>query len=218
VLIDVDTIPGDSRRIVASLYETYRDARQHERAQEIREEIHETAAHHSGSEAAPMPERYARVDPSTCQERERTGGGAASRDLGGALGAENLTARVWRCGPGHEMAYHRHRAQQECSQLVSGGPQEVLIEAEPVVVNDGGWLRLPKDTTRKIQNHTDREAIWLTIGAPPGDGIRDGVRIDIATGQEIPRSDPARSRAAAPVRSPAADAARPRPAGDPTAR
>jgi hypothetical protein len=56
-----------------------------------------------------------------------------------------------------------------------------------VVVNDGEWLRLPKDTRRKIQNHTDREATWLTIGAPPGDGIMDGVRIDIATGEEIPR-------------------------------
>jgi uncharacterized cupin superfamily protein len=60
-----------------------------------------------------MPERYAKVDPATLQERERKGGGAASRDLGGALGAENITARVWRFGPGHEMAYHRHKAQEE---------------------------------------------------------------------------------------------------------
>lgn len=134
-----------------------------------------------------MPERYAKVDPATLQERERKGGGAASRDLGGALGAENIAARVWRFGPGHEMAYHRHRAQEEFYHLVSGGPQEVLVEGEVVVVNDGEWLRLPKDTRRKIQNHTDRDATWLTIGAPLGDGIMDGVRIDIATGEEIPR-------------------------------
>ncbi len=134
-----------------------------------------------------MPERYAKVDPATLQERERKGGGAASRDLGGALGAENITARVWRFGPGHEMAYHRHRAQEEFYHLVSGGPQEVLVEGEVVVLNDGEWLRLPKGTRRKIQNTTDREATWLTIGAPPGDGIMDGVRIDIATGEEIPR-------------------------------
>ena len=67
-----------------------------------------------------MPERYAKVDPATLQERERKGGGAASRDLGGALGAENIAARVWRFGPGHEMAYHRHRAQEEFYHLVSG--------------------------------------------------------------------------------------------------
>ena len=45
VLIDGHTILWDSRRIVAYLYETYGDARQHERAQELREEIRETAAH-----------------------------------------------------------------------------------------------------------------------------------------------------------------------------
>lgn len=134
-----------------------------------------------------MAELYAKVDPMTLQERERKGGGAASRDLGGALGAEHVTARVWRFGPGHEMAYHRHRVQEELYQLISGGPQEILIEGDVVVVNDGEWLRLPKDTRRKIQNHTDREAVWLAIGAPPGDGILDGVRIDIATGEEIPR-------------------------------
>ncbi len=46
VRIDRDTIFSDSRRIVACLYETYGDARQHERAGEIRQEIRETAAHH----------------------------------------------------------------------------------------------------------------------------------------------------------------------------
>jgi len=134
-----------------------------------------------------MTERYAKVDPTTLQARERKGGGPASRDLGGALGAEHITARVWRFGPGHEMAYHRHRSQEELYQLVSGGPQEVLVEGAVVEVNDGDWLRIHKDTARKIQNHTDRDAVWLTIGAPPGEGIMDGIRIDIDTGQEIPR-------------------------------
>ena len=40
----------------------------------------------------------------------------------------------------------------------------------------------------RIQNTTDREAVWLTIGAPPGDGIADGIRLDPATGEEIPRT------------------------------
>jgi len=44
VLIDGDTVLWDSRRIVAYLYETYGDARQHERAQEIRDEIRDHAA------------------------------------------------------------------------------------------------------------------------------------------------------------------------------
>ena len=45
VLIDGDTVLWDSRRIVAYLYETYGDARQHERAEELRVEIRETASH-----------------------------------------------------------------------------------------------------------------------------------------------------------------------------
>jgi glutathione S-transferase len=39
VLIDGDTVIWESRRIVAYLYETYGDRRQHERAQEIRQEL-----------------------------------------------------------------------------------------------------------------------------------------------------------------------------------
>ena len=30
--------------------------------------------------------------------------------------------------------------------------------------------------------------MWLAIGAPPGAGIRDGIRIDPETGEEIPRT------------------------------
>jgi len=85
------------------------------------------------------------------------------------------------------MAYHRHQNQEEVYQLLSGGPQEVFVEGEAVTVEDGDWLRFPTGTARKIQNHTDREAVWLTIGAPPGAGITDGIRIDPATGEEIPR-------------------------------
>ncbi len=134
-----------------------------------------------------MAELYAKVDPATLQERERKGGGASSRDLAGALGAEHLVARVWRFGPGHEMAYHRHRTQEELYHLMSGGPQLVQIADEMVEVADGEWLRLPKDTPRRIVNRTDREAVWLTIGAPPGTGITDGIRLDPETGEEIPR-------------------------------
>ena len=130
---------------------------------------------------------WSRIDPGEVEERERRGGGASSRDLAGALGAESMTARLWRYGPGHEMAYHRHQTQEEIYQLVSGGPQEIMVDGEAVTVRDGEWLRFHKDTPRRIQNHTDREAVWLAIGAPPGEGIMDGIRLDPATGEVIPR-------------------------------
>jgi quercetin dioxygenase-like cupin family protein len=131
--------------------------------------------------------RFSRIDPEDVPLRERRGGGASSRDLAGALGAEQLVMRLWRFGPGHEMAYHRHRTQEELYHLVAGGPQELLIDGEAVEVRDGEWLRLPKETPRRIQNHTDRDAVWLVVGAPPGQGITDGIRLDPATGAEIPR-------------------------------
>ncbi|HET6692437.1 MAG TPA: cupin domain-containing protein [Miltoncostaeaceae bacterium] len=131
---------------------------------------------------------WSKVAEGDVEERERRGGGPASRDLSGALGAGTMTLRVWRYGPGHEMAYHRHQEQEELYRLVSGGPQEVFIEGEVVTVEDGDWLRIPKDTARRIQNHTDREAVWLTVAAPPGAGIRDGIRLDPETGEEIPRT------------------------------
>ena len=134
-----------------------------------------------------MSEGFRKVATSDVEEKERRGGGPASRDIAGALGAENLVLRVWRYGPGHQMAYHRHRTQEEVYQLISGGPQELLVDGEVVTVRDGDWLRVGRDTPRRIQNSSDRDAVWLTIGAPPGDKIMDGIRLDPETGQEIPR-------------------------------
>jgi quercetin dioxygenase-like cupin family protein len=131
---------------------------------------------------------FSKVAEGDVELRERRGGGASSRDIAGALGAEHVALRTWVFGPGHEMAYHRHRTQEEVYHLVSGGPQEVLVAGEVVTVNDGDWLRLPKDTPRRIQNRTDRDAVWLTVGAPPGEGIMDGIRLDPETGTEIPRT------------------------------
>jgi mycoredoxin len=46
VLIDGDTVLWESREIVAYLYETYGDRRQHERAREIRDELSTPATTH----------------------------------------------------------------------------------------------------------------------------------------------------------------------------
>jgi mannose-6-phosphate isomerase-like protein (cupin superfamily) len=86
------------------------------------------------------------------------------------------------------MAYHRHQVQEEVYHLVSGGPQQIEIDGQTVEVDDGDWLRLPKDTPRRIRNTTDRDAVWLTIAAPPGEGITDGIRLDPETGEVIPRT------------------------------
>lgn len=50
VLVDGDVVVNESRRAVAYLYETYGNARQHERAQELRDEIDATATAGDGEE------------------------------------------------------------------------------------------------------------------------------------------------------------------------
>ena len=135
-----------------------------------------------------MSDAWSRIAEGDVEQRERRGGGAGSRDLSGALGAEHMTLRVWRYGPGHAMAYHRHATQEEVYQLISGGPQEIFVDGEVIEVADGEWLRFGKDVPRRIQNNSDRDAVWLTIGAPPGTGITDGIRLDPETGEEIPRT------------------------------
>jgi quercetin dioxygenase-like cupin family protein len=132
--------------------------------------------------------RYTHVPDADIPAKERRGGGASSQDVSGALGSTEMTVRVWSYGPGHEMAYHRHKNQEEIYRLLTGGPQEIMVDGQAVIVNDGDWIRLPKDTPRRIQNHTDRTATWLTMGAPYGEGIMDGIRLDPATGEEIPRT------------------------------
>jgi uncharacterized cupin superfamily protein len=133
-----------------------------------------------------MAAGYTHVHSADVERRERKGGGPASQDFAGAMGSQHITCRIWVFHPGDQMAYHRHQEQEEVYHLISGGPQEMLIEV--VVVEDQDWLRIPKDTTRRIQNSSDRDATWLIIGAPPGTGITDGIRIDPETGQEIPRT------------------------------
>lgn len=131
--------------------------------------------------------RFTRVAEGDVPAKERRGGGASSRDVSGALGTEQMTIRVWTYAPGHEMAYHRHRTQEEVYRLLSGGPQQITVDGSDLTVHDGDWVRVPSDTPRRIQNRTDREATWLAIGAPYGEGIRDGIRLDPETGEEIPR-------------------------------
>ena len=135
-----------------------------------------------------MSDEWSRIAEDDVEQRERKGGGAGSRDLAGALGAQEMTLRVWRYGPGHAMAYHRHGTQEEVYKLISGGPQEIFVDGEVIEVADGDWLRFGKDVPRRIQNNSGREAVWLTIGAPPGPGITDGIRLNPETGEEIPRT------------------------------
>lgn len=129
-----------------------------------------------------------RVAGADVEEKERRGGGAYSKDIAGAVGSEHLAVRVWRFPPGGAMPLHRHRNQEEIYHLLAGGPQDLQVGEETIAVADGDWVRVSKDTSRRIVNSSDRDGHWLIVAAPPGDGIMDGIRIDPETGEEIPRT------------------------------
>ncbi len=133
-------------------------------------------------------EGWARVAQDEVELKERRGGGAGSRDIAGAVGAEQMKVRVWRFGPGNAMPYHRHEVQEELYHLLAGGPQPLQVRDEILQVADGDWIRVARDVPRRITNDTDRDAHWLVIAAPPGQGILDGVRLDPETGEVIPRT------------------------------
>lgn len=133
-----------------------------------------------------MSADFTKVSTDEVELRERKGGGPASRDISGALETEHMKLRLWTYGPGHEMAYHRHQTQEEVYGLVSGGPQTIQVGPEDIVMNDGDWVRLAKDTPRRIKGTGATESTWITIAAPPGEGIMDGVRLTDA-GEVIPR-------------------------------
>jgi len=133
-----------------------------------------------------MSDEFAKIATEDVESRERRGGGASSRDISGALGTEHMKVRQWIYAPGHEMAYHRHQTQEEVYHLVSGGPQVVQIGDADIDVSDGDWIRLPKDTPRRIKNTSQHDAVWLAFAAPPGEGIMDGIRLT-DDGEVIPR-------------------------------
>ena len=132
---------------------------------------------------------WSKVSQGDVEERERRGGGASSRDIAGRIGAESMALRVWRYGPGHEMAYHRHQDPGGGLPARSpAGPRRSWSRARSSRWRTATGCGSRRTPPRRIQNHSDREAVWLTIGAPPGAGITDGIRLDPETGEEIPRT------------------------------
>jgi len=87
-------------------------------------------------------------------------------DLAKQLEATAVGARLWRLRPGEASTRHRHGTQEELYLLLEGrgrarvgdqlltlGPLDSLLVDPPLV--------------RQIFNDTDRDALWLVVGAPP---------------------------------------------------
>lgn len=94
--------------------------------------------------------------------------GAANASVSGQLGCEDVAIRIWRLTPGQAIPRHRHRHQTEIYLLLEGLGQ-LHIDGERVCVSPLSAVLVEPGSVRQVFNATDRDALWLIVGAPPED-------------------------------------------------
>jgi uncharacterized cupin superfamily protein len=92
--------------------------------------------------------------------------GVLNTDLAKQLGATTLGARLWRLAPGQASTRHRHFGQHELYILLEGTGR-VRVDDRLLTLQPLSALVVEPDTVRQVFNDTDRDALWLVVGAPP---------------------------------------------------
>ena len=109
---------------------------------------------------------YRRLDAADAFWRRSNQMGVLNTDLAKQLGAEQLSARLWRIEPGQASTKHRHRSQEELYVLLEGaGRARIGEEVLDFVVGDA--FIVEPDTVRQLFNDTGFDQLWLVVGAPP---------------------------------------------------
>lgn len=92
--------------------------------------------------------------------------GVLNTDLAKQLEAETLGARLWRLKPGQASTRHRHRRTTELYVLLEGSGRlragDHLLSLTPLSA-----VLVEPATVRQPFNDTDRDQLWLVVGAPP---------------------------------------------------
>lgn len=91
--------------------------------------------------------------------------GVMNTDLAKQLGAQTLGARLWRLRPGQASTRHRHRATIELYVLLEGTGR-IRIEEDLLTLTPLSSVLVEADTLRQVFNDTDRDQLWLMVGAP----------------------------------------------------
>ena len=92
--------------------------------------------------------------------------GVANTNLGAQLMAEQLAARLWRLAPGQASTRHRHAVQTEL-YLVLEGTGRIRVAGEALTLSPLSALLVHPRTVRQVFNDSERDALWLVVGAPP---------------------------------------------------
>jgi mannose-6-phosphate isomerase-like protein (cupin superfamily) len=80
-------------------------------------------------------------------------------------GSEILGARLWRFPPKSANTLHKHPKAEEFYFVVEGTGRMRVGDETLTVPKHGGVLVGPK-LLRQVFNDTDREVLWLIVGAP----------------------------------------------------
>ena len=80
-------------------------------------------------------------------------------------GSENMGARFWRMPPWSANTLHKHIRAEEF-YFVLEGTGRMRIGEETVTIPKYGGVLVGPDQLRQVFNDTDKEVLWLIIGAP----------------------------------------------------
>jgi uncharacterized cupin superfamily protein len=92
--------------------------------------------------------------------------GVLNTDLARQLGADTLGARLWRLRPGQASTRHRHRRTAEL-YLVLEGTGRLRVAGDLLTLDPLSAVLVAPETVRQPFNDTDRDQLWLVVGAPP---------------------------------------------------
>lgn len=79
--------------------------------------------------------------------------------------SENLGARLWRLPPRSANTLHKHIRAEEF-YFVLEGIGRIRVEGETLTVPKGGGLLVGPSLLRQVFNDTEKEVLWLIVGAP----------------------------------------------------
>jgi quercetin dioxygenase-like cupin family protein len=91
--------------------------------------------------------------------------GVLNTDLGKQLECETLGARLWRLAPAQASTRHRHAQTTELYVLLEGIGR-IRVGGELLTLSPLSAVVVDPDAIRQVFNDTDREQLWLIVGAP----------------------------------------------------
>jgi len=86
-------------------------------------------------------------------------------NLAEQLELSELSARMWRLQPGQANTRHRQGHELELYVLLEGTGR-IRIGDEVLTLQPIAAVAVDPDTVRQVFNDTDREQLWLIVGAP----------------------------------------------------